>query len=58
MFLIFADGTRCPITNWLDIDGDETRERDLVCTVAARLPDGRFIAQEVGPEMWVPADTN
>ena len=58
MFVILEDGTRCPITNMLDIDGDETDDREMVCHVIAQLPDGRWLRQEVGPEMWAPAEAN
>jgi hypothetical protein len=43
-----SDGSIIPITNFLDLDGDETEELDIVCTiVAGPMPNGRWLAIDV-----------
>jgi hypothetical protein len=51
--LILADGTVCEITNMFDVDGDETDNPDMAFSVFARHPDGRWISQQVSPEMRI-----
>ena len=47
-------GTICKVTNYFDCDGNEVDQdapTDEVFVVVAEHPDGKFITQEVGPEM-------
>ncbi len=53
MFLILDDGTRCRVTNMYDVDGDETDDPELACAIVAEKPDGRWVAVEVSPDMWL-----
>lgn len=41
-----ADGQCLPITNMLDIDGDETDDPRLATAIVAQLPNGRFLAAQ------------
>jgi hypothetical protein len=44
---ILVNGVSCPVTNMMDIDGDElggSDTLDMVCCVVAQLPDGRWLS--------------
>lgn len=56
--LVLVDGTQCEITNMFDVDGEDTDDPEAAHSVVAKMPDGKWIAQEVGPEMWQPAKRN
>lgn len=53
---LVVDGVRCRVTNLFDVDGDEMsvmpEDPADVYWVVASHPNGTWISQEVGPEMW------
>jgi hypothetical protein len=53
MVLILRDGTVCDVIDMFDVDGDETDDPERAFSVVVKHPDGRWIAQQVGPEMRI-----
>lgn len=44
IYWIVAADRRLPVTNMLDIDGEETTDPTQAWSCVARLPSGRFLA--------------
>ncbi len=53
MYLELEDGTEVLVSFMLDIDGDETSDPHEAHAAIAELPDGRWIVQEINPDLIV-----
>lgn len=49
-----GDGYNIPITNMFDIDGEETDDPAMACTIVGPLPDGKWLACQCSPHDIVP----
>ena len=49
LFFVTEDGTRLPVTNIFDIDGDEIEDVSQACRFVAMLPDGQWFAAWCDP---------
>jgi hypothetical protein len=48
-FNFIRDGRNLPISNMLDIDGEETVDPEEAVSIVAPLPDGQWLAAACGP---------
>lgn len=46
---VIFDGHYIQVTNMFDVDGDETDDLDVACSVVGKLFDGRWCSMKVRP---------